>query len=83
MQKSTTMVVPPATRGLGAPLEIIGRNRAHEEQFHMSVWIDTAGENVATVGIDDFAARRRRYLSPMAAILSSSISTSARRDGHD
>ena len=47
---------------LGAPLEIIGRNRAHEEQLHMRVRVDAAGKNVATAGVDDFAPGRRRYL---------------------
>ena len=59
MQKSTTMVVPPRQRRLGAPFEIVGRHRAHEREFEMRMRIDAAGHDVTAAGVDDLGAGRR------------------------
>jgi hypothetical protein len=43
-------------RRFRAPLEIVGGDRAHEEQLHMSVRINAAGQNVAAACVDGLAA---------------------------
>ena len=59
MQKSTTMVVPPANGGLGAPLEIVRGYAAHEAEFEMGMRIDAARHHVAAAGIDHLGAGGR------------------------
>ena len=44
---------------LGAPLEIIGGDLAHEHQFHVGVRVDAARHDVAATRIDNPGTRRR------------------------
>jgi hypothetical protein len=46
-------------RGLGAPFEVVGRNRAHEREFEVGMRVDAARHDIAPAGIDRFGARRR------------------------
>ena len=46
-------------RRLGAPFEIVGRDRAHELELEMGVRIDAARHDVAAAGIDHLGAGRR------------------------
>jgi hypothetical protein len=46
-------------RGLGAPFEIVGRDRAHERKLKMRERIDAAGQHIAATGVDFLRPRRR------------------------
>jgi hypothetical protein len=42
----------------GAAFEILTRDRSHERQLHVRVWVDAARHYVLAAGIDNLRARR-------------------------
>ena len=64
-------------RGDRAGVEVIGRGRAAERQFHVRVRVDAAGDDQLALGVDDVDRLPSMSFAPMTAILPSSMRTSA------